>query len=233
MDDAFGSPFNWCDRRCERCPISSSCPIWKRERQLEWLHTQRGEDPHDPAVVARDFEAELHLTIRTIEDIAKEEGISLDDVPLPSDEPIALAPRRLDLAGRRFFEAWCETFMEGRAPVTEDAMEAATKLAMKAGRLSSYDGPDDPVWSMDAVPNLLLVERLLPLVNEAVAQASGYLEAESLSRLEHAEAELHREFTRLLAEVQSESREGLQRLVQEGRAPSPFCVVREDLRATL
>src|SRR5690349_1716640 len=30
----LGAPFNWCDRICERCPLSDECPIPERDRSV-------------------------------------------------------------------------------------------------------------------------------------------------------------------------------------------------------
>src|SRR5687768_7286215 len=96
LRDVFSAPFNWCDRRCERCPLAGECPIQRRELQRRWVHEARGRDPDDPAVIAEDMQETLESTVRMVEEIAAEEGIDLT-APLPA-RPIVLDARRLERA---------------------------------------------------------------------------------------------------------------------------------------
>jgi hypothetical protein len=52
--DVFSAPFNWCDRKCERCPVAPECPVHRRELQNRWVRTARGVNPDDLQVAIED-----------------------------------------------------------------------------------------------------------------------------------------------------------------------------------
>jgi hypothetical protein len=60
----FSRPFNWCDRRCERCPLSPGC-------ELRWF-------------AEREFPDGVHpLTDEVLREIEREERELLHDLPPP------------------------------------------------------------------------------------------------------------------------------------------------------
>ncbi len=42
----LGPAFEWCDRRCQRCPLSARCVLIRRLRQIAFLHDAAAEDLH-------------------------------------------------------------------------------------------------------------------------------------------------------------------------------------------
>ena len=88
--EMFSTPFNWCDRRCERCLLADQCPLYLRDRQRRWVHEARGEDPDAMSVIMSDVEDELALEL------------ALGHPPLEGDIVCNRSPLR---AGRSFVSA--------------------------------------------------------------------------------------------------------------------------------
>jgi hypothetical protein len=140
-------PFNWCDRRCELCPLATTCPI----------PAQTPDDESIDGVLAC-FDDNIE---RLTADLAAE-GISLDDFEPSSDEY-----RRLDDAALALIAA---------VP-SEDDLARAMLIAAKIHRITSIPEADDELFADDTVPNLLLIEHVLdalPAVPE-VARVRGLL----------------------------------------------------------
>ena len=89
----LAAPHNWCDRRCERCPLSASCPI--------------------PGLPDREPEEILGDAANLLEAICRERGI--DPAALPPPESVDA--RVLREAGR----CWADTFT-ALEPTVADAM---------------------------------------------------------------------------------------------------------------
>ncbi len=71
--------YNYCDRWCERCRLSSKCMLFRMEKEDELEHGKKSRDLNSEEFwdqLADTFE----LTFQLIEDIAQEEGIDLDDL---------------------------------------------------------------------------------------------------------------------------------------------------------
>jgi hypothetical protein len=164
MQEAFSAPFNWCDRRCDRCLLAGTCPVRRRELQLRWRHEARGLDPDDPALVMQDVQQELESTLRLLLEVAEEEGIDLD-APLPP-RVVVLDAERLSRASMALVHSWAgqqQASDEQAAALQQELLKIATTLAAKSARIAGYlsDGrAQDAVWTSDAAPNLLLLDRL-------------------------------------------------------------------------
>jgi hypothetical protein len=229
-NEAFGAPFNWCDRRCERCPLSGGCPLYRRTEQRRWVHEARGEDPDDMRVVLADVEEELTRTLRMLREIAEEEGVD-PDAPAPAP-PTALDSVRLHKAWLALIRALNDGLQAaGRAApaqarAAEEAIALGTILTMKSARLGGYlAGGRDEAWAMDAVPNLLLMERLRARLDEVLAEAGELLEEDAQATLRRALAQIDRILRPLIDSAGAEPRALLERLIARRAAPSPFCVV--------
>ena len=213
----FGEPSNWCDRRCERCPLADGCALHLRERQRRWVHEARGQDPDDPAVGMDDLVNDLERALELLREAAQEEGLDPDDVSMP-ESPVVLDAVRLQKLGTLIAAALHD----------EDAVRAvATTLAIKSARISSYltlrEEPGsnaDAGWYDDVAPNLLLIERLR-------GEVAGWLEVHPELPLEDARqalVDLDRIVDPLLARVDAAARARLAGLIERRGAPSPFCV---------
>jgi len=96
-----------------------------------------------------------------------------------------------------------------------------TKIARVAG-YAEEGWQDRDVWELDAVPNLLLIERvktdLRPALERAQPSApAGHSALDALDALDPLLAPL-------FAQVSDAARAALAALAARGEAPSPFCV---------
>jgi len=223
LRQVFSAPFNWCDRRCERCPLASGCPVQRREQQLRWVHEARGEDPDDPAVMLEDASEMLESALRMVLEIAQAEGIDLD-APLPP-RPTVLAAKRLERSAMALVRCVAQVVDRGDAQAgdsTRGLLALTSTLAAKVGRIAGQLdlGADDETWARDAAPNLLLIDRLraelarkLALLPQDGARDAG---------LQRALRELDRDLEPLIRDVGAETRDLLAALEARGAAPSPF-----------
>jgi len=214
LTNVFSAPFNWCDRRCERCMLSSECPVWKRDAQLRWVAEAKGLDPDDMAVVMSDSLAELDRVAETIRRLAKEDGIDLD-APLPP-RAVPLEARRLRAAGMGLMQALA-VHADGEVRVI------GRGLGMKAVRIASHTEEEIPpdVWVMDAEPNLLLMERLKADLAARLSDGGSETDATVKAELQ----KLERLVSPLVDAVSDASKAILAGLVERGAAPSPFCTL--------
>jgi hypothetical protein len=134
--ETFSAPHNWCDRRCERCPLEPSCPVPKRDD-------------------GRSLEAIVHETIAIIERFAESEGIDLLAPPSHRVAPPSLSALRLRRAGDRVIEIAASS-----TSAAATAALVAGKLVRLACAIEDLD-VDPDLWIFDGAPNLLLLETLL------------------------------------------------------------------------
>jgi len=82
-DDIFEYP-KWmeCQWRRERCN-KIECPLCYRLLKQEQKHRLRGEDPNDMKTVTDDVTDSLGEAMMMLDQIAKEDGIDLDNMPEP------------------------------------------------------------------------------------------------------------------------------------------------------
>jgi hypothetical protein len=225
LAEGFGSPYNWCDRRCERCPIAEQCPLWQCETQSRWVAEARGEDPDDPEVAMRDTVAQLQRAYAEVMRIAEAEGIDLD-APLPK-RPAVLDSIRLQ---RTASELAVRVHTMPVEQKHEELPKMATLITMKAARIACHleeEALPDEVWHGDVVPNLLLLQRVLQGFGQALAQLETELETEQdeiLAGVRNALGELDRIMQPLIARVGQTPKRILAALIARNAAPSPFCI---------
>ena len=95
LEEAIGSGrfisgiYNYCDLWCEQCRFSDRCLVYHQEQRTLERHRLAGEDPDDPGVFARDLEQALGQTLATLEKMAAQSGVTLDDAAdeEPKEEP--------------------------------------------------------------------------------------------------------------------------------------------------
>jgi hypothetical protein len=191
----LAAPHNWCDRRCERCPLSTSCPI--------------------PGLPDREPEEILGDAVDLLEVICRERGI--DPASLPP-APESIDARVLREAGR----GWAEAFM-ALEPTVADALIRSAVVAGKVARIASeVDLGEDGLWTYDTVPNLLVVERVLGMARSDVDRTRAGLPAKALVRFDEADALLRVLLSPLLDAISARDRAVFAALVAAGRAPSPL-----------
>lgn len=146
-------PFNWCDRRCERCPLLESCPI-----------------PSDP----RTLEEAAQDATALLEDMLAEAGLDADDLPEPP--PPAVDELLLRDAGM----AWMAVVDELDRGL---AAARAIIIPAKIGRLvGAMDLEDDDLFTSDTVPNLLLIDHVLDAIAGALVTAPASARARLADR---------------------------------------------------
>lgn len=191
----LSAPHNWCDRRCERCPLSTSCPI--------------------PGFPDRDLEEILGDAGDLLEVICRERGI--DPVAMPPP-PESIDARVLREAGR----GWAGAFAV-LEPTVADARIRSVVVAGKVARIASEeDLGDDDLWTCDMVPNLLVVERMLKTTRSDVDRVRARLPAKALVRFDEADALLRVLLSPRLDAISECDRAVFAALVAAGRAPSPL-----------
>jgi hypothetical protein len=228
--EPFVAPFNWCDGRCERCPLSRECPLNRRIEQRRWVHTARGKDPDDMKVVLADMATDLAQILSNLRDAAEEEGVDLD-APMPA-LPTSLDSVRLQRAATTLITTLDSGIRPPEQPapevtaVVKEAMAISLNLRMKSARIGGQLADErDESWAMDIVPNLLLVERQRARLDEVLAELGGLLEEDASATIRGALATMDRVLRPLIEGVDAEARAKLEEMIAAGAAPSPFCVV--------
>ena len=218
--DVFSAPFNWCDRKCERCPVAQECPVHRRELQNRWVRTARGADPDDLQVAIKDVVREMAGLVVELQRIAEHEGIDLA-APLTRG-PVVLDAVRLRRAGTALATA-VETLTSTDVPSEYTAL--ALTLATKLARVAAYPGDarSEDAWDADAVPNLLLVDRLKTELARWLVQSPPAVD-QSLLSARHALTEIDRIVDPLISAIDLRARAILGLLIEARAAPSPFCV---------
>gem|GEM_PF-528146 len=70
--------YNYCDRWCERCPLTAKCYLYWQERGREAKHRAAGRDPYDWDVVLEDVRKNFQQAIEMLREAAEEHGVDLD-----------------------------------------------------------------------------------------------------------------------------------------------------------
>lgn len=221
LRDVFSAPFNWCDRRCERCPLAAECPVYRHDLQRRWVHEARGRDPDGPEAVAEDMRESIELTLRMVEEIATAEGIDLT-APIPP-RPIVLDARRLQRAALTIAKCVVEQARVADPQAEPDIAELrrlSHTLAMKAARIAGYleDDLSEESWASDAAPNLLLLDRVKAEMAAGFARLAGERDEHAARALQ----EIDRVLDPLIREVGEPARAVLEALEARDAAPSPF-----------
>jgi hypothetical protein len=205
-EPTFDAPSSWCDRRCQRCPLSASCRPGKRG-----------------GAVLRDVAEDFGVIYRWLGGELKRSGVA----DLRAGPVLATGAERLTLvyvaAAKELGEA------AGAAGVPDELLEVlgeslllAAKVAQIGGVLArERQGP----WRREAVPNLLLVEQLDARIDRAVRDLATRIgDRAPVTRFLEARAALWRALGPWLELVPDVARAELAGSVRSRRAPSPFCV---------
>jgi len=73
--------YNYCDRWCERCSLTSKCFLYAKDQKRLEEHRRKGEDPYDWKIVMKDIKESFKETKELILKAAKEQGIDLENLP--------------------------------------------------------------------------------------------------------------------------------------------------------
>ena len=82
--------FNYCDRWCERCPLSHRCEVYAEEQKL----MEGGEEINSKAFWDQ-LSASIQSAMTMLKDMAQEEGIDLQDIVLKPPVPLPTEKEKL------------------------------------------------------------------------------------------------------------------------------------------
>jgi hypothetical protein len=205
----LSTPYNWCDARCDRCPLAAGCPIVQRGAPA-------GADPDEERAAALATAHALAAREAALQTVAASAR------PVPA---VAVELRRLSrdyamtvLAVRDSLTP--EQLDSALGDLRTDAMLVAVKGSRVACHLSSAGSFDDEPALMDGVPNLLLLERIMTSIDARLAVLSSDRSAAGEYRT--ARDELRRALQPLLRAVPARFRDEIQLRTLTGAAPSPF-----------
>lgn len=227
LADALSAPFNWCDGHCERCPLTVDCPVYRRLEQKRWVHEARRENADDVDVVLNDVAKDMASAIEVLRTAAKEQGIDLS-VPL-AHAPIVLDQVRLRNAGVELSVALHALVHSPgytkQSRVVDDVVSTGITLTSKAARIGAYlAAPSADTWGIDAIPNLLLVERLRTGLTDALCHLDGEdFDKPTLTTIRKAIGDISHVLDPLIVGIGSAPRAILEALAARGAVPSPFC----------
>ncbi len=229
----LSDPYNWCDRRCERCVLARECPAHMMSERDRRAEIAAGRDPDSLESICSQVERQLSAAVEMLEDECRERGI--DPTMIQGWERNAPC-EKLNEQATEYVIAFVDLIdmlrgdprSQAALMVTPEDLDEISGhgylIAGKLGRLASYLSErgrlDGEVVVIDGAPNLLLVERLMSEVDERLQvrrlprRASAYVAAR---------AAVMRLVQPLLAAIPTASHAQVARLVRLGRAPSPFC----------
>lgn len=69
------TPFNFCDRWCERCNLVDQCQVFQHAFSHHLEHMVRGEDPNDPAIILADMKKTFNHLAGTIKKDIEKQGL--------------------------------------------------------------------------------------------------------------------------------------------------------------
>ncbi len=237
---ALSAPYNWCDARCERCPLGD-CRF--REAAVDGRELAGAPDELDAILdqigvdrVLGDAGELLRLGIRRPAADPREPTLP----PAAADEASELETltcKGLVRAATRYVEEVRQArliFLPERSLPAEVALEHAVLLFVTIGRFAG-DVTVGEALADDALDgchhnaaNLLLLDQLDRQTAAALQQAAVADEGvdRALEPFWAARRALRRQLDPWLGQVPGELQRRIGELVAAGRAPSPFCVAR-------
>ncbi len=82
------TPFNYCDRWCERCGRTADCRIYRELDEEAQARMDAGKDPDDAEAVAESMGKSFARAHELMEKMAKEKGIDLSEPNPEADKEI-------------------------------------------------------------------------------------------------------------------------------------------------
>ncbi len=213
--------FNWCDRRCERCPLSDECVISVEDTELRARHVRAGVDPDAPEVVGPDVLEQLERGLELAIQAARQDGLDPDELlAQPAPTPPEVAMRRRELA-MKLVEAIHHGCVGSTGAAARCAIESSIVLAMKV--YAVYDAePADVASNMYLAANLIVLVRLEAELRSALARIN--LDRSHREQIERLRAGLTLTLAPLWAAIPSDVVAEIDCLIAAHCAPSPFCV---------
>jgi hypothetical protein len=222
MDEQSLRPWDWCDRRCERCPLALECAVNLRVEEQKREAARRGFDPDDPNVtMTMVMESFREAFVR----LAAESGTPEDD---GEEELEAVRTSELYEAGLRYARAVEEvcSVVEGRdLALVDEARLIGMILVGKTARLiDRLPLRRDSFTRDDVVLTLMLISHLEKQAAALVMALGAEWKVSQLFGFRRARRELRRLLDVHLEGIRRSERDFVERMVAAGRAPSPFCI---------
>lgn len=221
-------PFNWCDGRCERCPLAGECAILSGERGERDDPGERGDAADSGDELRRAF-SRLEKLVLLLEAAAASradhEGHPPNgtaDAPDPPSEGLEIAADAVlfglgDLLDARERGTFVEPF-EGLVSATAFVISRARRLAVSGPFALRRSGDGSLDWEASA--SVVLLDRAVAALRRTVATLQP---REPVAALSGGLAALAPEVARWNARVSDAFRIALGARIREGTAPSPFC----------
>lgn len=83
--------YNYCDRWCERCPMTDRCFLYYQDSIRRTQHESQGENPYDMNIILEDVQQNLKETVDLLQREAAGMGIQISE---PAAEPEKPAPQK-------------------------------------------------------------------------------------------------------------------------------------------
>jgi hypothetical protein len=84
--DFISGIYNYCDRWCEKCPLTHRCLLFHQQAEMRSRHLEAGEDPEDWDVVLKDVGDNLREAAEGFVKLAEERGIDLKQIVEDDEE---------------------------------------------------------------------------------------------------------------------------------------------------
>lgn len=86
IQDFYRMPFNYCDRWCEKCRLTSECRVFKDEEESKKKWIKAGKDPNSMEFVFDTVGRNFKKVRKLIEKDAKRFGINLNEIDYSQEE---------------------------------------------------------------------------------------------------------------------------------------------------
>ncbi|MGE0550489.1 MAG: hypothetical protein AB7O24_04805 [Kofleriaceae bacterium] len=213
-------PFNWCDRRCARCPLASECIIAVDETERRAEQIRAGVDPDATEVVEQDLIDRLDQGLELEIEAARQDGLDPDAIlaqPPPAPSDVSQQRRAVVM---KLVEAVHHGCLAATGDAARDAIESSVMIGMKVYALQDA-APPDVAGSFYVAANLMLLTRLDAELRSALDRIQiARAQREQIERLRSG---LSLTLAPLWAAIPADVAEEIDDLIANQCAPSPFC----------
>lgn len=220
------SIFNYCDRRCERCLLTSKCKIALYEEENRKQHITNGENSDDMNVVLQDMSEMFALSFQMLEKMAKKAGIDLNNLP---DIEEKKSPPICELSKNYAVEA---TKLIGNIKTNntaiyhsiKEAVFCAQQISAKIHRIFAHPTQDNDLCREHDYLLLLLIEKIIGNYLCHLEKVL-FVFPETIDLFsKEMNIKLMKQIYDLIQEIPQDARKFIEKKIDKKEAPSPFCV---------
>jgi hypothetical protein len=149
QDKYISGIYNYCDKWCEKCPLTKKCFLYVKEQKQLAKHKEKGENPNDLNVVMQDIKESFTETFKMLRKGAKKYGIDIDALPKieseehePSAHPLMQSAKTYLKLAHSFLEKLRKIIQEEGVDLierTEIIPSALNDIGTLRQIVSSYD----------------------------------------------------------------------------------------------